>query len=1409
MDLKNSEEKVGNSGYIAIMQQVSEVFSAPELNSQIHMYQAILQTATAFMDSKTNRTLPFPEVLPISPQIHGIVQLMMNLPEVLSTVSVSYQTLDFQKLLKLNFTTAAKEICQPNNVLESFFTFPKNVDVDQLKHYFCSINISSLLSEIYMSDLNIGEMIEQSTANSTAIINSVLSAMVKSIGQFLDRLQHSNVTLEQITGNNTLLLDYLKLSYKAPIELTKALLHAVINKPEELLTFFMNLAQSENSLQFFCNHSVTNLLAMFQIPADVDLTSVYNTQCDMNLTALGEEAGNMLGIKTVIVNLQQAITDGQFSTLQFNESELVADYQRLISKLQEIVRDGITFQQPEPNHFTVLTLFKELLVKYSNIEDTSAMMKLYGSMVKILLSVSQSGYSLDKYFRAVQIILDYFTKLLQQLDVHNGIIQLLETWNKPPAINTEELYASYNNFVAELVSLINVTEVDFFGTSLTDLAKERNISWSLVFDTLRGELVSNPEQLINYLVALKNLDTVLKGNKYWARTKAALAGAQMFMDVLSGKIQQWPVINETVKDLLKNASYTSDYIQRMFAVAPDVVNIMLSVKIDWVQFYERKMNSDFKLDWKSYLDSVTQFKDVMKRYFEAVQFSDVPVFFLYDGNFSSWLSQLQQAFSLSSLSQKSTTPALIENIISSMLTGLSKLTEHGDTINLVAAELVDSMKTIVNVINKWLKTKFAGGTIKLLDLLGNSTEIYNIVKSTLEIQPVVIQTLLNAEMSPELYLLLVGNTSSANDIICNSTSFSDLLKLEPNASISFNSLQMALCKINSTILFNQLQDVWDIRTLIATFTRLSQLSHITKPHAPNHVDVGGLIEEWQKLIEQSGKLLQQPINASGLFESFNITRFIHGFDNILQQDMTKIIMRSVKSGLAASLSFLPTHARNQFRAILRTVNEQFQVLTAYDKQLMKTVCNILCWLQNFKWVNTSVSKYGVIELGEELDRTWSLYQSLSEMGYFNASLDPQSLLMILQQPDMYNYIIKELRTTPGAAIWWPKLESSLSVLNTIAAYFSGLLAKDSISRLLSSALTPTSAKFLLLISINPSLFSKVLDQESFIQLVCNSTEFQQMFNMSSFKPYESVQLQIDICEAATSHKLLIQQMFNILDMQHFYTKNYLYFVILQITSTPTEKDNIVSNSWRQIENLVTNIQYLITSGQNDTRSLHDWLADVERMAVQMQQDKNSSLAHYVDVCDTTVWSLELLYPGNIIDNLHWSEIILETTLFSLQSINDVENLVCILPSMNVTQLIRYWNSSRISEIVKMYFDIHSGNNKTKSFSCDRYIATVTEIVSEYENIQSLLPEFWNRVVNCLSKSSKSNATAFTEINRIIDIWKMANQLLTVSPDLKGLFPEGGILLFENFYRAFIEEKPVMVMLEKLWKNSTEVKKSAV
>ena len=70
------------------------------------------------------------------------------------------------------------------------------------------------------------------------------------------------------------------------------------------------------------------------------------------------------------------------------------------------------------------------------------------------------------------------------------------------------------------------------------------------------------------------------------------------------------------------------------------------------------MTGDFKLDWNSYLINVIHLKNVMKDYFKDVQFSEVPIFFLYDGDFNIWLSQLQQAFTATSLTVKNTTCTL-------------------------------------------------------------------------------------------------------------------------------------------------------------------------------------------------------------------------------------------------------------------------------------------------------------------------------------------------------------------------------------------------------------------------------------------------------------------------------------------------------------------------------------------------------------------------------------------------------------------------------------------------------------------------------------------------------------------------------------------------------------------------------
>ena len=44
------------------------------------------------------------------------------------------------------------------------------------------------------------------------------------------------------------------------------------------------------------------------------------------------------------------------------------------------------------------------------------------------------------------------------------------------------------------------------------------------------------------------------------------------------------------------------------------------------------------------------------------------------------------------------------------------LTGQHDVINTAAAELIDALKTIINVLNKWLRTKFRGKVMTLLQL---------------------------------------------------------------------------------------------------------------------------------------------------------------------------------------------------------------------------------------------------------------------------------------------------------------------------------------------------------------------------------------------------------------------------------------------------------------------------------------------------------------------------------------------------------------------------------------------------------------------------------------------------------------------------------------------------------------------
>jgi hypothetical protein len=62
--------------------------------------------------------------------------------------------------------------------------------------------------------------------------------------------------------------------------------------------------------------------------------------------------------------------------------------------------------------------------------------------------------------------------------------------------------------------------------------------------------------------------------------------------------------------------------------------------------------------------------------------------------------------------------------------------------------------------------------------------------------------------------MLMGNSDSMSELVCNETVLAEQLKLAPDASVSFTKLQQSLCGINITVLLQQLQEVWDVSALM-------------------------------------------------------------------------------------------------------------------------------------------------------------------------------------------------------------------------------------------------------------------------------------------------------------------------------------------------------------------------------------------------------------------------------------------------------------------------------------------------------------------------------------------------------------------------------------------------------------------
>ena len=84
-------------------------------------------------------------------------------------------------------------------------------------------------------------------------------------------------------------------------------------------------------------------------------------------------------------------------------------------------------------------------------------MKIYGSAVKIILTASRSDHSLDRYFKATQIVLNYFSELFQRLTTGDKIFHIARLFRD--STDWDELLTAAFQLSAQLPDIISKTNI--------------------------------------------------------------------------------------------------------------------------------------------------------------------------------------------------------------------------------------------------------------------------------------------------------------------------------------------------------------------------------------------------------------------------------------------------------------------------------------------------------------------------------------------------------------------------------------------------------------------------------------------------------------------------------------------------------------------------------------------------------------------------------------------------------------------------------------------------------------------------------------------------------------------------------------------------------------------------------------
>ena len=295
-------------------------------------------------------------------------------------------------------------------------------------------------------------------SRSVVAVTAMMHSVMKSVITYMEKLPKGNITLADLVGNNTLLLNYLLLSYSGPVELAEGILHATIHKPDVLLKFLVDVAKSGIRLSSTVTTQRLRSLICFQFPPEINIDSTYDLECRVNLTAIGNEAMGLLGIEKIIGKLQTALGSGDLSSFTLNETALAMDTQTLIMELQRVMADTKNFGGFKMNYETVTSLFNELMAKYSSTDLTQSIMELYGTLMNAISKSTGGKYSFGEYFAVEKLVLNYVTDLLKKVEVKDNTIQVSSLLGDVSQLSS--LLGTSMNFSSDFSTVLSNTKVD-------------------------------------------------------------------------------------------------------------------------------------------------------------------------------------------------------------------------------------------------------------------------------------------------------------------------------------------------------------------------------------------------------------------------------------------------------------------------------------------------------------------------------------------------------------------------------------------------------------------------------------------------------------------------------------------------------------------------------------------------------------------------------------------------------------------------------------------------------------------------------------------------------------------------------------------------------------------------------------